>query len=132
MTLPDEPRLDPRPRPRAPEIVEITVVAAEATDHTFDRFYRTSNARQNQRSGSGLGLSIVRAIAEAHNGYVEVFSELGQGTTFRLWLPALRPAADVSLLPTEEPEEHEAVAPEAVEAGETTAVPAGARSTDED
>lgn len=54
----------------------------------FDRFYRTPDARVTQRSGSGLGLSIVKAIAEAHGGRVEVFSRMGEGTTFRLWLPS--------------------------------------------
>ena len=52
----------------------------------FDRFYRTSAARQNQRNGSGLGLAIVKSIAEAHGGKIEVYSRLGEGTTFRLWL----------------------------------------------
>jgi signal transduction histidine kinase len=54
--------------------------------HIFDRFYRTSAARQNQRNGSGLGLAIVKSITEAHGGRIEVYSRLGQGTTFRLWL----------------------------------------------
>jgi two-component system OmpR family sensor kinase len=54
--------------------------------HVFDRFYRTSTARQNQRNGSGLGLAIVKSIAEAHGGKIEVYSRLGEGTTFRLWL----------------------------------------------
>jgi signal transduction histidine kinase len=55
----------------------------------FDRFFRASAARQNQRSGSGLGLAIVKAIADAHEGKIEVFSQLGEGTTFRLWLPLI-------------------------------------------
>ena len=54
--------------------------------YLFDRFYRTSTARQNQRNGSGLGLAIVKSIAEAHGGRIEVYSRLGEGTTFRLWL----------------------------------------------
>jgi signal transduction histidine kinase len=54
--------------------------------HIFDRFYRTDAARQNQRNGSGLGLAIVKSIAEAHGGRIEVYSRIGEGTTFRLWL----------------------------------------------
>lgn len=54
--------------------------------HIFDRFYRTGAARQNQRNGSGLGLAIVKSIAEAHGGRIEVYSLMGEGTTFRLWL----------------------------------------------
>jgi signal transduction histidine kinase len=53
----------------------------------FDRFYRTQEARKTARDGAGLGLSIVKAIADAHNGRVEVYSKVGEGTTFRIWLP---------------------------------------------
>ncbi len=52
----------------------------------FDRFFRTADARQNERNGSGLGLAIVKSIADSHNGKIEVYSRLGEGTTFRLWL----------------------------------------------
>lgn len=55
----------------------------------FDRFFRTADARQNQRNGSGLGLAIVKSITEAHGGKIEVYSRLGEGTTFRLWLRLL-------------------------------------------
>jgi signal transduction histidine kinase len=61
-------------------------IAEDELPHIFDRFFRTSSARQNQRSGSGLGLAIVKSITESHGGKIEVFSRLGQGTTFRLWL----------------------------------------------
>ncbi len=63
----------------------------------FERFYRVEKSRtraimpgSNGRSGSGtgLGLSIVYWIALAHDGRVEVHSEVGQGTTFTVWLPA--------------------------------------------
>lgn len=103
--------------------------------HIFDRFYRTSTARQNARSGSGLGLSIVKAIAEAHGGYVEVFSEVGQGTTFRLWLPSLRSPADISLLPDDdEPASQElgTAAHEDDEPTEPVAAPASIRTADSD
>jgi two-component system, OmpR family, sensor kinase len=52
--------------------------------HIFDRFYR---GRDSASEGSGLGLSIVRAIAEAHGGLVAVRSAPGYGATFRLTLP---------------------------------------------
>jgi signal transduction histidine kinase len=103
-------------------------IPAADVPHIFERFYRTSSARQYQRAGSGLGLSIVQAIAEAHSGYVEVFSEVGEGTTFRLWLPAASPTADVALLPTDE----HADAPESTQPEQPSAVPAGARSAHED
>ncbi len=55
----------------------------------FERFFRTPEARQTERNGSGLGLAIVKSIAEAHGGRVEVFSRVGTGSTFRVWLPLI-------------------------------------------
>ncbi|NEO29994.1 MAG: HAMP domain-containing histidine kinase [Symploca sp. SIO3C6] len=52
----------------------------------FERFARASNSRRRSE-GSGLGLSIVRAIAQAHGGRVELTSTLGMGSTFTLILP---------------------------------------------
>jgi signal transduction histidine kinase len=52
----------------------------------FERFARSSN-NQNNTEGTGLGLSIVSAIAKAHKGRVELYSQLGQGSTFTLVLP---------------------------------------------
>ena len=54
----------------------------------FDRFYRGSRASEARGSGSGLGLAIVRSIVEMHGGTVAVESRLGQGSTFRVTLPA--------------------------------------------
>jgi len=53
----------------------------------FDEFYRASNARNIERDGSGLGLSIVKHIIDRHGGKIEVESKNGNGTTFRLNLP---------------------------------------------
>jgi two-component system phosphate regulon sensor histidine kinase PhoR len=58
----------------------------------FERFFRAGNAVQQQVPGTGLGLYICRAIAEAHEGTISVRSELGEGSTFRLELPAVRAA----------------------------------------
>jgi signal transduction histidine kinase len=57
----------------------------------FDRFFRASNATSAGRPGSGLGLSIVKEVAELHGGRVEVTSTLGAGTTIHLFLPAAAP-----------------------------------------
>jgi signal transduction histidine kinase len=61
-------------------------IPEEDLPHIFERFFRTPDARQTVRGGSGLGLAIVKTIAQAHGGRIEVFSKVGEGTTFRLWL----------------------------------------------
>mgnify|MGYP003342058607 FL=1 len=60
----------------------------EQQSKVFERFYRVDQARtRNGSEGSGLGLSIVQAIMEAHHGSVVIESELGRGTTFTLAFP---------------------------------------------
>jgi signal transduction histidine kinase len=59
----------------------------EALPRVFDRFYRVDGARSRDGGGSGLGLAIVKAIVEGHGGRVEVTSQKGEGTTFRVRLP---------------------------------------------
>ena len=53
----------------------------------FDRFYRAQAVRLLPIRGSGIGLSLVQHIAVAHHGGISVDSSLGQGATFRLWVP---------------------------------------------
>ena len=63
-------------------------IPPEEISRLFERFFRASNAATAGRPGSGLGLSIVKEVAEMHGGRVEVTSELGAGTTVHLFLPA--------------------------------------------
>ena len=63
-------------------------IAQEHLPRLFERFYRSDKARSRKLGGTGLGLAIVKHIAQAHNGTVEVISEVGRGTTFFLRLPA--------------------------------------------
>jgi signal transduction histidine kinase len=60
-------------------------------DRVFERFFRGNGGSSRDGSGTGLGLAIVRATAEAHGGHVEVKSEEGTGSIFRLVLPASEP-----------------------------------------
>jgi len=62
-------------------------IPADELPHLFERFYRGHAVAQSTIPGSGLGLSIVKEIVESHGGTVDVASELGKGTTFRIWLP---------------------------------------------
>jgi two-component system, OmpR family, sensor kinase len=62
-------------------------IPADALPHIFDRFYRVDQARTREEGGSGLGLSIVKQIIEAHGGSVSVKSDLGAGTIMTLTMP---------------------------------------------
>jgi signal transduction histidine kinase len=61
-------------------------IAPDDRERIFDRFARAANSRRRSE-GAGLGLSIVRAIAQAHGGRVELFSRQGTGSKFTLVLP---------------------------------------------
>jgi signal transduction histidine kinase len=66
-----------------------TGIPAEALGRLFDRFARADPGRSRDTGGFGLGLSIVKAIVQAHDGTVVVRSEEGKGTTFTISLPML-------------------------------------------
>jgi heavy metal sensor kinase len=61
-------------------------IPPETATHVFERFYRGDQARSRQNGGFGLGLSIVKWIAESHNGSVELSSKPGLGSTFTVSL----------------------------------------------
>ena len=65
-------------------------ISANQLPHIFDRLYRGDNARQSGDSGSGLGLTIARSIAESHSGTLTATSRgRSHGSTFTLTIPAL-------------------------------------------
>jgi len=63
-------------------------IAPEHHERVFERFYRVDKARSRDVGGTGLGLSIVKHLAQAFGGSVELESELGQGSTFRVRIPS--------------------------------------------
>lgn len=63
-------------------------IPADEQKDLFARFYRTRDAARRAVPGSGLGLSIVKAIVDAHDGEVMVESAVSEGSTFRVLLPA--------------------------------------------
>ena len=67
-------------------------IPPEEQERLFTRFFRSSLAQQQAIPGSGLGLSIARAIVDQHGGSMSVESEPGHGTTFRVRLPLLTAA----------------------------------------
>ena len=62
-------------------------IPAEQISQLFDMYFRSQNTRSVR--GAGLGLTIVKAVAEAHGGHVEVDSKLGKGSTFHIHLPPI-------------------------------------------
>ena len=72
------------------EVVDTGIgIAADAVPHIFDRFFRVDKSRSREGGGSGLGLSIARAVFVAHGGDITCASEPGMGSVFVIALPVL-------------------------------------------
>ncbi len=71
-------------------------IPSEDLPHIFERFYRAEKSRTRTKDGKGfgLGLSIAYWIVRNHGGQIEVQSEMGEGTTFSVWLPLAEAEAD--------------------------------------
>jgi two-component system sensor histidine kinase SenX3 len=84
-------------------IVEIAVtdqgigIPEDERDRVFERFFRIDPARSRHTGGSGLGLSIVKHVAQNHGGDVRVWSQPGNGSTFTIRLPEASPDAAANL-----------------------------------
>jgi two-component system phosphate regulon sensor histidine kinase PhoR len=62
-------------------------IPKEEQSRIFERFYRPGDELRRETQGTGIGLSLVKSIAEAHDGKVTVVSEPGRGSTFTLVIP---------------------------------------------
>jgi two-component system sensor histidine kinase VicK len=62
-------------------------IPKEHLPHIFDRFYQVDGSTTRHFGGMGIGLALVWDILEAHHGYVQVQSTVGQGSTFLVALP---------------------------------------------
>jgi signal transduction histidine kinase len=78
------------------ENIELTVkdtglgISEENLPYIFERFYRVEKSRNRFTGGAGIGLTITKAIVEAHTGTIHVYSELGRGTEFIVTIPKSR------------------------------------------
>jgi two-component system OmpR family sensor kinase len=70
-------------------------ISPEHLARIFERFYRADPSRTRESGGMGLGLAIVSSIAEAHDGFARVESNVGSGATFVFELPLVPRRADV-------------------------------------
>ncbi len=73
-------------------------IPANEIPFIFERFYRVDKERPTDRGGIGLGLSIAQKIVQAHKGFIEVESTVGQGSIFRILLPLQFPDASSSIV----------------------------------
>ena len=62
-------------------------IPAEELPHVFDKFHQVRAARTSKTKGTGLGLTIVKHLVDAHGGTISVESAVGEGTKFTFTLP---------------------------------------------
>jgi signal transduction histidine kinase len=77
------------------EVSDTGIGISEADqEHIFERFYRGTTPETLTPPGTGLGLAITKEIVEMHHGLIEVNSQVGQGSSFRVYLPVVKTSAN--------------------------------------
>mgnify|MGYP001565735029 CR=1 FL=1 len=72
-------------------------IAREHLPRLTERFYRVDGSRSRETGGTGLGLAIVKHVVQRHGGELQIESDVGRGSTFRITLPAARVRAAAAI-----------------------------------
>ena len=67
-------------------------IPSDEVDKVFTPFFRSSSPEARRRPGTGLGLAIIERVVTGHQGTIRLASDIGEGTTFTVWLPLAPPA----------------------------------------
>jgi two-component system phosphate regulon sensor histidine kinase PhoR len=62
-------------------------IAADELPKVFEKFFRSSDPRVQEQTGTGLGLALAHEVVRLHGGKIEVESEINKGSTFNVLLP---------------------------------------------
>ena len=76
-------------------------IPAEQMVHVFDRFYQVEDAKAAKKEGTGIGLALTREMVKLLGGTIQLNSEIGKGTNFRVKLPISRNAATSEVIGSE-------------------------------
>jgi len=62
-------------------------ISKEDQEYIWERFFKVDRGRPKMNKGTGLGLAIVKELVELHHGKIDLISEVGHGSSFKIWLP---------------------------------------------